>query len=89
MSIADFSTIVHSLDLLTPMEQEQLSTILTAKLQAPMSRKGNASAGNDTAPIEMADADWDQLANDPTIQREMKEIETEFSATHLDGLERE
>jgi hypothetical protein len=96
MATADFSTIVHSLDLLTPGEQQQLSSILAEKLQLPRSASQLGVTASDQPKfrsqkglVTMTEADWDQLAKDPNIQRELRDIESEFSPTLLDGLEQE
>lgn len=86
----DFSTIVQSLDLLTQVEREQLSSILADKMRAPGTGSFVAPmAAKATSSLTMSDADWDQLAGDPEVQRELREIEQEFSGTLADGLERE
>jgi hypothetical protein len=46
----------------------------------PIAAKSNSNP-------QMSASDWDPLAADPDIRRELWEIDQEFSKTHADGLE--
>ena len=90
MPTADFSTIVQSLDSLSAVERESLSSILAGKLPVPLPtgrRTTESIAPAGSKPISMGDADWDQLAGDAEIQRELLAIDREFSDTDFDGLD--
>lgn len=80
MSTVTWETLSRQAESLSPADQSRLADDLMRRIRAYFERTQNATEAEEYR-RQLRD-----MAADPYIQRELKQMEADFAATNLDGL---